>query len=505
MVAVRNIIFDITMKTLDKSIVIYLIISCLAIIYNLLTLHNFAPWLDEVMIVDSSAQFFLHGEWDSTAFWGSASIYVPLYGILQLIWYYVFGFSFLSARLMNIFLYVFVGLSLMSFLKKLTGKRMSVFAAIFFSGILWFTADISNLYREGRPDILCALFSILIVKEAYNYIINKHTKPYKLVIYGVLLFMSGLQACMCIAAMFVYFLIWFWKEKVQITKAFLFFLCGCIIGLFLTAAFMYYTGVFNTFVINTLHQSSTLWKLFLFVAPLFTTKQFGDFSEVKIDFIDKLSESFSSPMVWVLFGGGVLLLMYCLYRNKNKSTVILFILPVFIVVAMNASGRYYGHYCWMFFLPQLFYLTYILMKMSSKSPAIVGCLTLLATCVISQPSFGDINDKAYKNMSDFVNRQNFKLTDKVATPMAVFYELKPHIKDIFFPEICPLKSIPRLDYIIVPTYNAKSDKFMNYYSSGIPKMNECFQNIANDTTIVLQVLDSCKYPSVQLYKIQRKQ
>ena len=381
---------------------------------------------------------------------------------------------------------------------------MSVFVAIIFSCLLWFTADLANLYREGRPDILCALFSVLIIKEAYSYITDIRTKPYKLVIYGSLLFMSGLQACMCIAAIFVYFLICFWKEKVRIIKVFGLFLCGCIIGLFLTSAFMYFTGVFNSFVINTLHESTTLWKLFLLVAPLFTTKQFGTFSEIKIDFFDKLAESFTSPLVWILFICGIILLILTYYRYKNKNAVILFILPVFIVIAMNISGRYYGHYCWMFFLPQLFFLAYTLMMLSSKSSHFVGSLTLLATCVISLPSFGAINDKAYKNMSDFVNKQDFKLTDKVATPMAAFYELKPHVKDVYFPEICPLNSIPQLDYIIVPTYNPKSDKFMHYYLAGIPKMNEYFQNISNDTTLRLDPIDTCTYPSLTLYKISKK-
>ena len=476
----------------------------MAIIYNLLTLHNFAPWVDEVMIVDSSAQYFLHGDWDSTAFWGSASIYVPLYGILQLIWYFIFGFSFLSARLMNIFLYLFVGLSLISFIKKITGRPISIFAAITFSGLLWFTADLARSYRGGRPDILCALFSILLIMEAYNYITYIHTKPYKLVIFGAFLFMSGLQACMCIAAIFVYFLICFWKEKVQTIKAFGYFLCGCIIGLVLTSAFMYHTGVFNSFVVNTLHQSPTLWKLFLIVAPLFTTKQFGTFSEVKIDFFDKLTESFSGQTLWTLTICGILLLMLSLNRKKSKNMVVLFILPIFIVVAMNISGRYYSQYRWMFFLPQILYITYSLVKTSTNSSYLVMSLTLIATGVISLPSFGDIHNKAYKNMSDFVNKQAFKLTDRVASPMAVFYELKPHVKDVYFPEICPLNSIPQLDYIIVPSYNTQSDKFMNYYSAGIPKMNECFQKFANDTTLRLHLIDTCSNPSLTLYKIVKQ-
>lgn len=497
-------ILSIFMKSLDKSVIVYLTISCLAVIYNLLTLHNFAPWLDEVMIVDSSAQYFLHGEWDSTVFWGSASIYVPLYGVLQLIWYYIFGFSFLSARLMNIFLYIFVGLYLISFLKKLTGKPMSVFSAIIFSGLLWFTADLAMLYREGRPDILCALFSVLIMKEAYDYVTNISTKPNKLVLWGALLFISGLQACMCIAAMFVYFIICFWKEKVQITKAFLYFIYGCIIGLFLTSAFMYYTGVFSSFVINTLHQSSTLWKLFLLVAPLFTTKQFGAFSEVKIDFYEKLTESFTSPLVWILIICSTILLILSFYKYKSKSIVVLFVLPFFVVVAMNLSGRYYSHYCWMFFLPQLFSLSYMLMEMSSRNSTLVGFLSLLVTCVISLPSFGDVNDKAYKNMSYFIKKQDFKLTDKIATPIAVFYELKPRVKDVYFPEICPQNSMPQFDYIIMPVYNAKSDKFMHYYKAGIPTMNTCFENISNNLNNRLLPIDSCSYPSLRLYKILRK-
>ena len=73
-----------------KAYVPYIIISLLAIVWNLLTMHNSLPWCDEVMLVDTPANMYFYGEWATTAYnqMGEGTIpfatYMPLY-VLSLI------------------------------------------------------------------------------------------------------------------------------------------------------------------------------------------------------------------------------------------------------------------------------------------------------------------------------------------------------------------------------------------------------------------------------------
>ena len=119
----------------------------------------------------------------------------------------------------------------------------------------------------------------------------------------------------------------------------------------------------------------------------------------------------------------------------------------------------------------------------------------------SIPSFGKINDVGYKNLSEFIHRQSFRPTDRVASPMAPFYELKPLVKDCYFTEIYPCDKLPHIDYFIMPVHYEKSDKLMNYYK-GVKNMELYFDRICQDTTVHVSLVDTCSYPSLELYRIE---
>ena len=48
----------------------YVLVSLIAIVWNIFTLHNFLPWCDEVMLTDAPAHKLLYGEWKTNAFNG---------------------------------------------------------------------------------------------------------------------------------------------------------------------------------------------------------------------------------------------------------------------------------------------------------------------------------------------------------------------------------------------------------------------------------------------------
>ncbi|MBO5426956.1 MAG: hypothetical protein J5996_00830, partial [Prevotella sp.] len=57
-------------KCLNNNYFVFSIISLLAVVYNMLTMSNALPWIDEVMFTDVPANVALHGKWETTAWYG---------------------------------------------------------------------------------------------------------------------------------------------------------------------------------------------------------------------------------------------------------------------------------------------------------------------------------------------------------------------------------------------------------------------------------------------------
>ena len=486
-----------------RDYLIYTIISIIAVAYNLATLHNQAPWLDEVMICDTPANYYLFNAWETKAYYGGigASIYMPLYGFLSLIWYNIFGFSFIAARFLNIFLFFILGFVLIETSNSIIKGDKSKFSIIIFSSLFWFTYDLAMLYRDGRPDVLCALLSFSMVLKAIGDIKSNKTHYLFYVVVGCLLLMSGLQACVFVGWIALFSLCAYWEYRNRIIKIILLYALGCSIGGVITLFFMYKVGVFNEFVINTMYMSSTLWKCFLFVAPFFTEKHYGDIESVHVDFFTKVYESFDLLLaILYLFTCSILLALCIKTKKVQKSIALIFVFPIFAIFTMNLSGHYYGHYSWMVFCPLLLSFVLILKSCNITINSVLSVLVVIVLCIKSIPHFGNIKDKAYDNLCAFIQRQPFEISDKVVSPMAPFYELKPKVKDCYFAEIYPSEKIPQVDYFIRPIHNVESDKIMNYYK-GAAEMDAYFDKMTQDKSIQFIPIDTCQYPYLILYKV----
>ena len=90
----------------------YSVLSLAFIIVNFATLSNLAPWIDEVMMFDTSYNAAVHSSWETTAWYRVVgqypfSTYPPLYQMVATAWIWLFGGSLVTVRSMNL-LFTFV-------------------------------------------------------------------------------------------------------------------------------------------------------------------------------------------------------------------------------------------------------------------------------------------------------------------------------------------------------------------------------------------------------------
>ena len=76
-------------------------------IVNLITLRHLAPWVDEVMMLDTAYNAAFHGSWETTAWYRVVgqypfSTYPPLYQMIAAVWMWLFGGSLVVVRSLNL-------------------------------------------------------------------------------------------------------------------------------------------------------------------------------------------------------------------------------------------------------------------------------------------------------------------------------------------------------------------------------------------------------------------
>lgn len=492
---------------MKRSYLVYTFISLLVILYNVITLDNHVAWVDEVMINDSVAQYYLYGKWESTAYWGTPSLYVPLYSFISLLWYNIFGFYFIPARLLNIVLYFVLGGVLLKTIQKLIKHDVTMFMTFVFTMLFWFIGNMPMIYREGRPDILCALIIGFMFLYGMYYVNGLKKSPLPIILLGAMLLMSGLQACVFVIAMGFFGIIFYWNLKKGILKAIAFYLIGCCLGLAITIVFMYATGVLNSFIINTISESRTLWSIFLILAPLITEKKFGEINSDAPSLFDKIIDSFNYLPLIILLSFGFIYAIYLFKSNKSNGklykniTLQFYIFSIFIILIMNLAGRYYGHYFWMTFLPLVVFVT-LSFNYGNRLIKFLALTTTFIITFISLPEFREYDDTGYENMKSFIDRQHFKSTDIIASPNAPFYELKKHCRTIYFWELFMPENTDKIKYVIVPVMDKESDAFMRCFDRS--KLDALLENIKLDENKELLPIDSCDYPSLVVYKISDK-
>lgn len=494
----------------DKYL-IFSVVSLLAIIYNMMTMSNVIPWIDEGMFTDISANLVLHGKWETTAWNEGRCIYMPLYQFLLAGWIKVFGFSLLSCRSLNLLLMYLLGLTSLKLMQKIGGKdKLSIFSVVIFGLLFWLFADLAWMYRNGRVDILGALWTFLLMLAVIDYVQDKTSQPYKIFGISILLVLSGIQAGVFVGALFLFFFALFPAVRKKIATSFLLFCGGASTSIILTAVFMYFCGNLKAYLSSFITFSATLRTFYTAIRPYLSSilgepKTGSTDFAVEPTFLERLVDSFLSENFLILLVVTVILILINvkhlqrpLLRNK---AFLMFVISLYIPLFMTIAGRFAIYYRWMCYLPMIYALTLLMNQYKNKLSQYVVTGGVCVLILIGIKSLGTPNDETYSKMAEFIHRQPFGKKDKIIATFPTFYEVKTMSDSCYFLEIYSIKDTPIADYIICPTEKGKMDEKVRYYLKA-KSVEEYIERIKSDSTKMVTAIDELDNPSMIVYAIR---
>ena len=489
---------------------IYVLLSMAFAFVNAITLSHLLPWIDEVMMLDTSYNMAFHGSWETTAWYRVAgeypfSTYPPLYQMLACGWMWLFGSSLIVVRSLNLlFTFVLGGVSLR--LMERHGLHLTSWATALFTMLLWGTSEMAWIYRNGRPDMLCALVCVFTVLTIDHYLLEK-SRVHRLAVIATsaLLLCSGIQAAVYLCALWLFFFMSMRGQRKESVHLLVLLLSGFLIGLVLVSLFMLAHGRLMAFACSIIQYSATLSGIALAVLPWagevfgfssapFTQKLLELNTEASLIQRLALMAEYRSFVILSL----VALLAYIEsfrhnWRNLLSDKGFLWLLCAFYVpIMMNLAGRFTVYYRWMAFLPLMVAVTSIATRHRFWC-AVFNIVALLLT-VFGIKSILPDEQWNYKNLRSFVERQHFKPSDAVVCPFSTFYEMKSVCDSCYFVGIFPTEYIDHVDYIIETTDDNEFDQPITNYVN----------RLKADTTVVLTALDHCKHPALTLYQVRKK-
>lgn len=488
----------------------YVLLSLIFIIVNLITLSNLTPWVDEVMILDTSYNAAFHGSWETTAWYRVArqspfSTYPPLYQMIATLWMWVVGYSLVAVRSMNILMMFVLGGACLRLMNH-HGIQLTLWTTVLFTILLWGTSEMAWIYRNGRPDMLCALVFIFTAQTIdYHLSAKSATSSMAVVATSALLLCSGIQAAVYQCGLWLFYFIVQKSRRKEIARLLTLLLTGFILGLLLVSLFMLANGRLVAFVCSIVQYSATLSSIALTVLPwvgglldidtvLYTQKllelttasslnerlasllEYHSYLVLSVMALTAYAKSFKNNLHKLLGDKGFLLLLYTLY------------VPFF----MNLAGRFTIYYRWMMFLPLMIAVTSIAAR--HKLWCALFVLAGMVMSVFGIWSMLPDGEFDYGNLRSFVQRQHFKSSDAVVCPFSVFYEIKPVCDTCYFVGIFPTEFLGHVDYIIDASDGDASDQPITDYVNSLQA----------DTAVMLTAVDHCEHPSLTLYKVKTR-
>lgn len=488
----------------------YILLSLTFIIVNLITLGNLVPWIDEVMILDTSYNAAVHGTWETTAWYRVAgqspfSTYPPLYQLLATAWIWLFGGSLLAVRGLNLLIVFLLGGVFLLLLKR-HGLRLTPWTVALFALLLWGTSEMAWMYRNGRPDMLCALM-LTVTALAVDYHLKAKSLVTRaaIVITSALLLCSGIQAAACLVVFWLFFFIASKGRRMECCRLLALLLTGFLLGMLSVSLFMLAHGRLIAFGSSIIQYSATLSKMALAVLP-WVGETFG-FSPAP--YIEKLQEvtaetsltaqlaSITEYRSFIVLSVVALVAYAVCFRNNLRKLLsdkgfLLLLLALYVPIVMNLAGRFAIYYRWMAFLPLLASIMFFSER--HKGWRIVFGVVAVLLGIFGVSSMLPDKHWDYNNLRSFVQRQHFKSSDAVVCPFSTFYEMKSACDTCYFLGIFPAEFLGHVDYIIEPSDDKGFDhSIINYVSK-----------LKADTTITLTPIDHCERPSLTLYQIKKK-
>lgn len=495
---------------MNKCHFAYVLLSLAFIVANWFTLSRLMPWIDEVMMLDTAYNTAFHGRWETTAWYRVVgeypfSTYPPLYQMLAAVWMWLFGSSLWVVRSMNLLTTFLLGGVCLRMMER-RGLAMSVWPTLLFTLLLWGTGEMAWMYRNGRPDILCALLATATVLAAHRHLEQPSPSArIALVAASAALVCSGLQTVVWIWALWAFCFMARRGWRRQLIQLFPMMLTGITLGLLALALFMLAHGRLLAFVSSIVQYSATLSGIALTVIP-WAGDLFGFDATPCTQKLLELTAGMSLGgqllsmaayrsflVLWVVtLAAYVTRFRKSLHRLFSDDGFLMLLFALCAPVMMALAGRFPDYYRWMAFLPLLVSVTSIAVR--SRGWCAVCCVAAFAVSASGVKTVLTDDKDDYGNLQTFVGRQGFKKSDVVVCPFSLFYEIKPLCDTCYFAGIFPAEYISHADYIVEASGGDAYDKPLSAYI-GMLKA---------DTSLAVTAIDSCDHPSLTLYQVSKK-
>lgn len=366
------------------------------------------------------------------------------------------------------------------------------------------------MYRNGRVDILGALWTFLLMLAVIDYVQDKTSQPYKIFGISILLVLSGIQAGVFVGALFLFFFALFPAVRKKIATSFLLFCGGASTSIILTAVFMYFCGNLKAYLSSFITFSATLRTFYTAIRPYLSSilgepKTGSTDFAVEPTFLERLVDLFLSENFLIVLVVTVILILINvkhlqrpLLRNK---AFLMFVISLYIPLFMTIAGRFAIYYRWMCYLPMIYALTLLMNQYKNKLSQYVVTGGVCVLILIGIKSLGTPNDETYSKMAEFIHRQPFGKKDKIIATFPTFYEVKTMSDSCYFLEIYSIKDTPIADYIICPTEKGKMDEKVRYYLKA-KSVEEYIERIKSDSTKMVTAIDELDNPSMIVYAIR---
>lgn len=488
----------------------YVLLSLAFIIVNLLTLNHLRPWIDEVMMLDTAYNAAFHGRWETTAWYRVVGqypfpTYPPLYQMLAAAWMRLFGSSLVAVRSINLLLTFLLGGACLRMMKR-QGLALSVWATVLFTLLLWGTGEMAWMYRNGRPDMLCALLVATAILAARRYLASESPSTrIAIIAASAALACSGLQAVVYLCALWSFCFIADRERRKPYIRLLVLMLTGFSLGIPSVALFMLAHGRLVAFASSIVQYSATLSSLALTVVPWAGDVLGFDaipYTQKLLQLTTKMSLgqrllSIAAYRSFLILAAITLAAYISCYRNSlrlllSDAGFLMWLFALCTPIVMVLAGRFPVYYHWMAFLPLLLSVT--LMAVRSRVWCAVFCVAAFTMSAFGIRSMLPDGQGDYSRLQSFIGRQAFKKSDVVVCPFSVFYEIKPLCDTCYFAGIFPTEYISHADYIIeAPDGDAYDQPVSDYLNK-----------LKADSTLTITAIDTCENPSLTLYQVKKK-
>ena len=488
----------------------YMLLSMVFIIVNISTLRHLTPWIDEVMMLDTSYNAAFHGAWETTAWYRVAgeypfSTYPPLYQMLAAVWMKLFGSDMTTVRGLNLLITFVLGAVCLRLMKH-HGFQLNPWSVALFAMLFWGSSEMMWMYRNGRPDMLCALVFVFTLQSMDHYLLAKSSAAQTAVIFtSALLVCSGIQSATYLCTLWLFSFLRKEARRKDVLRLLLFQLSGLLAGLLSVSLFMMAHGRLLAFASSIIQYSATLKAATLLALP-WMGEAFGFHPAPYIQKLTELSTeaSLGERLASIVEYRSFVVLSVAALTGYAASSwgnlpgirsnrgFLLLLFALYVPVAMNLAGRFAVYYRWMAYLPLIAAITHLAGRHRSWCAvfALLACLsTALGIRSLSADSHWDC-----RNASSFVRRQGFRPADAVICPFSLFYDMKPVCETCYFVGVFPTEFLGHVDYIIEARNGDESDRHITDY----------IDQLKSDTKVTLTAIDHCDNPALTLYHVQTR-